>query len=68
MIRFFLNLPKNIWTFLKEVKIELKKVHWPSRRETIRGTFMVILISVIVSLIIGGFDLLFRFVLDKLIL
>lgn len=45
--------------FLQEVKAELKKVVWPKREETIRLTGMVILISLIVGLYIGGLDILF---------
>jgi len=48
--------------FLKEVQEELKKVVWPTRDEVIRLTFVVMLISVIVGLFLGGID----FILTKL--
>ena len=48
--------------FLKEVQEELKKVVWPTRDEVIRLTFVVILISLIVGLFLGGID----FILTKL--
>ncbi len=48
--------------FLKEVREELKKVVWPTRDEVIRLTFVVILISLIVGLFLGGID----FILTKL--
>jgi len=49
--------------FLKEVQEELKKVVWPTRDEVIRLTSVVILISLIVGLFLGGVD----FILAKLV-
>jgi preprotein translocase subunit SecE len=49
--------------FLKEVRDELKKVVWPTRDEIIRLTGVVILISVVVGIFLGGTD----FILTKLI-
>lgn len=43
--------------FLKEVKDELQKVVWPSREEIIRLTAVVIIVSTVVALFIGGVDL-----------
>lgn len=55
-------------TFVKESKIELKKVTWPTREETIRYTVTVISISAALALFLGGADLLFRFALDTFVL
>ncbi|MDO8451928.1 MAG: preprotein translocase subunit SecE, partial [bacterium] len=35
--------------FLKEVIAELKKVHWPTRQETVKLTVVVIAVSVAVG-------------------
>jgi len=50
------NLPQKIATFLKEVKLEIKKVNWPTRRETIRYTLIVISVSLGTALFLGGID------------
>lgn len=42
--------------FLKEVRDELKKVVWPTRAEVIRLTAVVIIVSLIVGLYLGGLD------------
>ena len=42
--------------FLQEVIGELKKVTWPSRDETMKLTAVVIALSVIVGVFIGGLD------------
>lgn len=48
-------------TFFREVRTELAKVVWPTRKETIRLTLVVVIVSAIVGLFIGGTD----FVLTK---
>ena len=45
--------------FLGEVKTELLKVTWPTKEEVIRLTAVVILISLIVGLFVGGLDFIF---------
>ncbi|MBI4009393.1 preprotein translocase subunit SecE [Candidatus Roizmanbacteria bacterium] len=45
-------------TFTKDVIDELKKVTWPTRKETIRLTSVVIGISLIIGLYIGIIDVL----------
>ena len=45
--------------FIREVIAELKKVTWPTREETMKLTAVVIVISVIVGVFIGGLDSLF---------
>ena len=42
--------------FLNEVISELKKVTWPTREETIKLTTVVIAISILVGIFIGGLD------------
>ena len=49
-------------TFFQQTYDELKKVVWPTREQLIRLTFIVIFISVVVGLYIGGID----FALTKL--
>ncbi len=43
--------------FLREVKIELKKVAWPSRKQTIGSTVVVIALIVLISLFLGSIDI-----------
>ncbi|MDD5606594.1 MAG: preprotein translocase subunit SecE [Candidatus Pacebacteria bacterium] len=54
--------------FLKEVKQELKKVTWPTKQETIKYTVIVIGASLVIAVILGGFDLIFMELLEKFIL
>ena len=45
--------------FFKEARDELKKVVWPTRQEAIRLTLVVIIISLLVGLFLGGLDFIF---------
>ncbi len=44
-------------TFLESVKIELAKVTWPTRKETVATTGVVVVIIVLISLYLGVCDL-----------
>ncbi|MBM4141846.1 MAG: preprotein translocase subunit SecE [Nitrospira sp.] len=48
---------KKIKEFLKEVKIEIKKVVFPSKDELIGSIWVVIITVVIISLFLGFVDL-----------
>ena len=42
--------------FLREVKTELKKVTWPSRKDTLSGTAVVLVAVFIIALFLGIVD------------
>jgi preprotein translocase subunit SecE len=44
--------------FFREVKIELKKVTWPSRKETLASTSVVLVLVVLVAIYLGAVDIL----------
>jgi preprotein translocase subunit SecE len=56
-----------IGKFLKEAYQELKRVNWPTRKETVRYTLFVIGISVAVALYLGLLDYVFTSVLKLVI-
>ncbi len=43
--------------FLREVKAELKKVTWPSKKQTIGSTVMVIIVVMVISFFLGLVDM-----------
>ncbi|OIO44007.1 MAG: preprotein translocase subunit SecE [Candidatus Nealsonbacteria bacterium CG_4_10_14_0_8_um_filter_35_10] len=63
-----LQFPKKIINFLKEVKEEMGKVNWPTKREVFKNTLIVTGISVVLAAFLGGLDFLFTNLLNKLIL
>lgn len=51
--------------FLKEVRQELKKVLWPTRRELVTYTIVVLVTVVVLTTYVFGLDVIFsKFVLD----
>ncbi len=62
------NIFPKINTFFKEVKLEMKKVNWPTKKEAIRYTLIVIGVSVVVAMYLGGIDFFLTTLLDKFVL
>jgi len=57
----------NLVNYLKETKEELKHVSWPTQKQVIIFTAMVIVISVFVAYFLGFFDALFVRILGRII-
>ena len=51
------NFMEKALQFLREVKVELKKVTWPSRKQAMGSTLVVIILVVIISLFLGVVDI-----------
>lgn len=47
-------------TFLREVRLELKRVEWPTREQLIKLTGAVCVLSVVVGSFLGFIDYLFQ--------
>lgn len=62
------KFPQKIFSFLKEVKIETKKVNWPPKKDILKDTLIVVGISLVLAVFLGGLDFLFTILLNKLIL
>lgn len=62
-----MDFANKIITFFKEVKTQLKKVNWLSRKETIKYTTIVIVVSTLVAAFLSSLDFIFRKLLEKFI-
>ncbi len=58
----------NLGQCLKEVKVEMSKVVWPSQKQMVIYTLVVIGISVFMALFLGALDLGFQKVLTNYLL
>ena len=58
---------KRIVNYFKESKAELKKVSWPTRKETINHTSLVIGISLGVAIFFGLLDYVLTIGVEKII-
>jgi len=50
--------------YIRDTKGELKHVSWPTQKQTLVFTVLVIAISIVVSLYLGLFDFIFTTALD----
>lgn len=53
--------------YFRDLKSELKKVVWPSRKQVVNNTGIVLAVMIIVGLFLAGIDTGLGFVIDKLI-
>jgi preprotein translocase subunit SecE len=47
---------KQAITFAKESRMEIRKVVWPTRQETMQTTLIVLAVSVVMALVLWGID------------
>jgi preprotein translocase subunit SecE len=62
-----LPLMQKILNYFGEVKVELQKVTWPSREQTINLTWLVIGVSAAVALYLGVLDAAFQRLVEVII-
>ena len=58
---------KNPLKFIQEVKQEAFKVSWPTKKETLQGTLMVVAMAIIASLFFLLLDQILKFLLELLL-
>jgi len=54
---------KELMQFFEESKVEIKKVVWPTRKETVTTCVAVLIVSVVIALYLGVVD----FALSKIV-
>lgn len=47
---------KKLTEYFKEVYIEGKKITWPPKRETVKGTYVVLITVIIAAIFLGIID------------
>jgi len=57
---------KQIWHFVSEAKVEVRKVVWPSRQETVQTTLIVFVMVLIMGIVLWLFDMLLGAILRAL--
>ncbi|HNW71462.1 MAG TPA: preprotein translocase subunit SecE [Candidatus Paceibacterota bacterium] len=53
--------------YFQDIKSELKHVNWPTKKQTIAYTVIVIVLSILVAYFLGLFDFIFSTGLGKII-
>jgi len=54
--------------FLREVKVETKRVNWPTREKTIKDTLIVMGFAAAVAVFLSMLDYVFQLILDTILL
>jgi preprotein translocase SecE subunit len=63
---FFIKRMK-LLNYIKDTKLEMSHVSWPTKRQAAVFTFLVILISILTAAFLGVFDMIFVFILEKIL-
>ena len=63
-----MNITQKINLFFKEVLVEMKRVSWLSQKDVIRYTLIVLGITIIVAIFLGGLDYIFTTVIKSFVL
>ena len=53
--------------FFYEMRIELSRVSWPKRKELLGSTFVVIVISLLLTIFIGLMDIFFSHIVGRIL-
>ena len=56
-----------IVAYLKDTQAEIRKVHWPSRKEARNLTSVVLAVMVAMSIFLSGVDYLFSWVVSQVV-
>lgn len=59
---------KKTINFVKEAKVELKKVNWPTKKQVKNYTLVVIGLSLTIAVFLGGVDHIFSYLLKKILI
>jgi len=59
-----MNYLEQVKQYFKEVRVEMAKVKWPTRPETINYTILVIGVSLAVASFLGTLDFIFTYLLN----
>jgi preprotein translocase subunit SecE len=63
---FFTAQGKQVFSFAKESKVELQKVVWPNRQETIQTTSIVMIMVAVTGFVLWGIDSAMMWVIAKI--
>ncbi|MDX1838422.1 preprotein translocase subunit SecE [Legionella taurinensis] len=66
ILAFFTNKGQQVFEFANEAKVELQKVVWPSRQETIQTTSIVMIMVAVTGFILWGVDSAMMWVIAKI--
>ena len=67
LLSFQTNQGKALWALIKESRVEIRRVVWPTRQETTQTTFIVVMLVLVFSMILWGLDSLLSWIVSIVI-
>ena len=58
---------RNLWGFLQDARVEVRKVVWPTRQETVQTTIMVLIVVMIVAIFLWLMDMLLFWAVEAIV-
>lgn len=65
-IAYQTELGRTVWQFISDSRMEVRKVVWPSRQETMQTTLIVVVMVLLVGVVLWLFDLILMTILRLL--
>lgn len=65
-IAYQTELGRTVWQFISDSRMEVRKVVWPSRQETLQTTLIVVVMVLVVGVVLWLFDLILMTILRLL--
>jgi preprotein translocase subunit SecE len=56
---------KNVLSFLKEVKLEFSKIVWPTKKEFIGSTLIILFVILLFTIFLGFINFMFHIIAQK---
>jgi len=66
-ISFQTSQGRALWNLMKESRVEIRRVVWPSRQETTQTTFIVLALVLVFAMILWGLDSLLSWIVSIVI-
>ena len=57
-----------LWSFFMDARIELRKVVWPTRQETVQMSMILVALVSLMSVVLWGIDSLFAYLINLVIM
>jgi preprotein translocase subunit SecE len=62
-----INNNNGLFGFFGEVKVEVKKITWPSKDETKKAFVAVIVFTLMYTILVGGLDFIFKSLFEMIL-
>lgn len=61
---YYINFMSRLGNYVRDTAAEMKRVSWPTQKQAVVYTLLVIALSAVVALLLNAFDVVFTRVLD----